>query len=413
MEIFFILLALIVPVAVTGLIIWGIVFAVTKKSVDSTTPTVPEIPGKGVDALLYLGQFITLTSVVGGLITIIFEAVNHRFKDQLNLGYAYNELMAGESVRLAVATIIVALPLYFVLAHYTSKRIQEIRERANFSMRKFFLYAIIFITTITIAGSLVTLIYQLLSGELFVRFGPKAVALALIAGFVLATHLYLLRRDYSVETKTPLYLIIVSTLIVIAVIVYGIAETGSPRKIRALRFDNERLTRLSNIQQNVLQYWQKGGVLPKNFDDLKNDFGTNILLVDPETKKPFEYKVIKDSEITTLENCSSFGQYAGSEPRFCPKTITALSNASFEICAEFGEARDAGTAYASKDGVGGVYDMSVPTLGKGGGYMSTESSISYYGGYGSNTKDPSWFHPKGKHCFKRTIDINQHSVYGK
>lgn len=409
MEILYILLALLVPIAIIGLIIWAIVFFVTKKPVDAS---VPEIPGKGVDALLYLGQFITLTSVVGGLITIIFEAVNHRYKDQLNLGYAYNELMAGESVRLAVAMIIVALPLYFILAHFTAKRIVEVKERAELVMRKVFLYAIIFVTTVTIAGSLVTLIYQLLSGELFVRFGPKAIALGLIAGFVLITHLYQLRRDFTTETKIPLYLGVGSAIVVIAIIVFGIAETGSPKKIRALRFDNERLTRLSSIQQNVLQYWQRGGVLPKTLAELQNDFGTNILLVDPETKKPFEYKVIKNSEIATTENCQAYPVYSGSTVSNCPKTVKALSNATFEICAEFGESRDAGTAYATKGGVGGVYDMSIPSMGGSTMGLSSESINSYYGGYGSNTSDPSWFHPKGKHCFTRTIDINKYTVYG-
>ena len=277
-------------------------------------------------------------------------------------------------------------------------------------MRKVFLYAIIFVTTVTIAGSLVTLIYQLLSGELFVRFGPKAIALGLIAGFILITHLYQLRRDFTTETKTSLYLGVGSAIVVIAIIAFGIAETGSPKKIRALRFDNERLTRLSNIQQNVLQFWQKGGVLPKTLDELQNDFGTNILLVDPETKKSFEYRVIKNSEITTAENCPAYPVYSGSTVTNCPKTIKALSNATFEICAEFGEARDAGTAYTG--GIGGDFAIpKMPSYG-GSGYqrLGMEAINSYYGG---NTSDPSWFHPQGKHCFKRTIDINQYTVYGR
>jgi hypothetical protein len=408
----YILLALLVPIAIVGLIIWAIVFFVTKKAVDAS---VPEIPGKGVDALLYLGQFVTLTSVVGGLITIIFEVVNHRYKDLLELGYAYNQLAAGESVRLAVAMIIVALPLYFILAHFTSKRILEVKERAELAMRKVFLYAIIFVTTLTIAGSLVTLIYQLLSGELFVRFGPKAITLGLIAGFVLITHLYQLRRDFTIETKMPLYLGVGSAIIVVAIIVFGIAETGSPKKIRALRFDNERLTRLSNIQQNILQYWQRGGVLPATLADLNNDFGRSLILVDPETKKPFEYKVIKDSEVTTTENCFAYPAYSGTSASNCPKTIKAVSNATFEICAEFGEVRDDGTAASTGLDTGSVSAPSMPIYGGDfyGSYSNKLDSISYYYPGTSNNNDISWFHPKGKHCFKRTIDINQYSVYGR
>jgi Domain of unknown function (DUF5671) len=156
-----------------------------QKSADGT-PSKPQ----AVDVMYYIGMFITLSTSVGALVGLIFAAIEHRFKDVLEVAQYYNELQVGEDVRMSVALIFVVFPIYIVLAWLTSKRIHEDLDRASLLVRKIYTYGIILITSLTLAGTLVSIIYNYLSGELFVRFGPKALSLIVIASAVLGYHIY-------------------------------------------------------------------------------------------------------------------------------------------------------------------------------------------------------------------------------
>jgi hypothetical protein len=77
------------------------------------------------------------------------------------------------------------------------------------------------------------------------------------------------------------------------------------------------------------------------------------------------------------------------------KKKTVLSNAEFEICANFKtEKKDGGIQNG-----GIVYDN----------MSASRYSLSGYSSY--NEYNPSWNHGAGKTCFKRVIDINQYQIY--
>lgn len=391
MYIAFGVLAVLVPVIILALIVWGIAALMTKQKTADNTPSKPQ----AVDVMYYIGMFIALSTSVGALVGLIFAAIEHRFKDVLEISQYYNELQVGEDVRMSVAMIFVVFPIYIVLAWLTSKRIHEDLDRASLLVRKIYTYGIILITSLTLAGTLVSIIYNYLSGELFVRFGPKALSLIVIASAVLGYHIYNLRRNYSVVTKVPLVMAICASLFVATSVVLSIAETGSPSHIRKVRFDDKRLVDLSNIQSQILSKWQQTGVLPENLASLNNEVGGNIVPVDPKTKKAYEYKVITNSTLVEEES-SQFGNVVSKKKK-------ATTPAVFEICATFETVRDVAkrTGQDEYGYKGGVTNSSYPS--------SYRLDYSYYTNDSSN---PTWDHGAERTCYTRTINPDQYQIYG-
>lgn len=391
MYIAFGVLAVLIPVIILGLIVWGIAALMNKQKSADGTPSKPQ----AVDVMYYIGMFITLSTSVGALVGLIFAAIEHRFKDVLEVAQYYNELQVGEDVRMSVALIFVVFPIYIVLAWLTSKRIHEDLDRASLLVRKIYTYGIILITSLTLAGTLVSIIYNYLSGELFVRFGPKALSLIVIASAVLGYHIYNLRRNYSVVTKVPLVMAVSASLFVALSVVLSIAETGSPSHIRKVRFDDKRLVDLSNIQSQILNKWQQTGVLPENLAALNNEVGGSIVPVDPKTKKAYEYKVISNSTLVEEEST----QYGN----MLSKKKKATTPAVFEICATFETVRDVAKRTGQDE------------YGYKGGMTNSSYPSSYrldYGYYSNDMSNPTWDHQAERTCYTRTINPDQYQIYG-
>ncbi len=85
---------------------------------------------------------------------------------------------------------------------------------------------------------------------------------------------------------------IVIGLMVIGAIVYGFTSTGSPFYVRMQKFDAKRITDISSISYELQNYYEKNKVLPSSLADIKQTGSySSFDIVDPETKKPYEYEV--------------------------------------------------------------------------------------------------------------------------
>lgn len=401
-----------IPMTILLLIGFGIFSYFKKKDVE-----VDQTP-HGLDVTYYIGMFVSLVTSVGALIGILFAAIDHRFKDILELGSYYNELSVGDDVRISVAVLFVAFPIYLVLAWLLTGRIKNDISRLKLTIRSFYLYAIILVTSLTIAGNLVYVIYNFLSGELFARFAPKSFVLFVLALLVLGYHVYLLRRDYTKTSKTaPLAFSAVAVLLVLGSVIYGIAETGTPSEIRSRKLDDKRIQDLSQIQSLVLQKWQKDGILPENLAVLNNEIAGSIAPVDPKTKAVYEYQVIQNSELGTgpilggaypvTMYDSGMKDIAQAAPAAYPGNRTgkiAKTDAIFELCATFETERDV-AKQTGQDQYG--YKGGVATIAYESSYRLDSG---YYGGDYSN---PTWDHKAERTCYKRTISKDQYQIYGQ
>lgn len=96
---------------------------------------------------------------------------------------------------------------------------------------------------------------------------------------------------------------IVATLVVIIFIILGFAVLGSPRTQRLMRYDDQKISDLQNMQWQVISYWQTNGTIPQSLPNIPPDL---------QNQTPYEYR--------------------------------GTGNMTFEICAVFNMSRRGGTA---------------------------------------------------------------------
>lgn len=369
-----ILVAFLVPLL---LIVGGgsAVYLLIKKNTNSMEPKT-----RALDVFVYLGIFISLIVSVYNIIQILFTAIENKFTDVLEAGKYVD--MYGSDMRLAIASLIVMFPIYLLLSMYVSRDITKFLYKRDIFIRKIFIYTTLFVTALTLLGSLVTTIYYYLGGELTIRFGLKALTVFAIAGFVCGYYLYALRRDYTKHTQTPNMIAGLSALLVLASLVWSISIIGSPSAMRAKRIDSARLSDISSIQQQVFNHFQSTDKLPLTLAELNDAFQGYAVPVDPVTKESYKYTVTTQPIIKV---------------NFATNKKEMVTNAVFELCSTFDTVRD----------VNGQSGAGVPK----GSVLSIDQSFSAANYYYEGDQSPFWNHGVGETCFKRIITPDMY--YGR
>ena len=111
---------------------------------------------------------------------------------------------------------------------------------------------------------------------------------------------------------------VVSSLVVVAAVVWGVTLVGSPGSARLQRFDQRRLDDLQTIFREVQSLCQDPDIkhelkraLPGTLDELASlARSERINLTDPETRQRYVYTV-KDG--TTYELCATFSMQRDSD----------------------------------------------------------------------------------------------------
>jgi Domain of unknown function (DUF5671) len=418
MTIFFIALGFTVPLAILVAIIYFIVRSI-KNSGDEYSLTFKEI---SID----LGLFLFLVTSIASLISIIFSAVDKKFVDILRANDFYSDSisMLNNDVRMATSIILVAFPIYLALAFYKSKNLMSNPQRLNLPATRYVNYFIVGVSALFIIGSLISIIYQYLGGELGAAFGYKVLTVSIIAIALFVYNYYSLKRDYSQKSSIPYLFAALSLIAVIGSVVYSISILGSPAKIRMIRFDEKRLTDLSIIQQQILTNWQQNKVLPANMTELSGD-GFNygfVLPKDPRDASSYEYKILENSvmEKATAQKCATFypnkfNSYTNYGVNGSTYDVSTLkceipSKAVFEVCGSFETIRayDENGVDQSRSGWDASNEFGISTLGAPAAISSKYYEPIYFDVY---NKNPNWNHDAKHTCFKRTIDPLKYPSY--
>lgn len=188
---------------------------------------------------------------------------------------------------------------------------------------------------------------RLLGGEVTTRFILKALSIILVAGIIFGYYLDDVRRE--TPTNAGKYFAWVTSILVLAVIVGAFIVVGSPSSARLIQFDQQKVSDLQGIQGQVVNYYQRKGVLPNTLSDLSDPISSYAVPVDPQTKASYEYNV-KDAKILSFELCATFN-------KITPKNLPSV-------------------AYPIVPGT-----------------------------------DQNWTHAIGRICFERTIDKQLYQIY--
>ncbi len=316
----------------------------------NTTRTSPK------DFFLHLGATVTLYVAAGALINLSFSVINYFLPDAL-AGYFY-----GNSVAWPISMLIVLVPILYILEWLIARDIAKNPGKSDLWIRRWRIYLTIFLAVVLFGGDLIALINVYLNGEITSRFIYKIIVVLFIAGSVGKYYSFSIYTSHKwskmIRTANAWFGIV----LVLAAVIIGFIAIGSPAKQRAIRFDNQRVSDLTNIQWQIVNYWQQKGRLPVALTDLTDPISGFILPTDPDTEVSYEY---------------SLG-----------------GKTSFELCATFSEVS------SDNQGRGSYY-------GGGISYPAYDMSVSIKG-----TED-NWNHKAERTCFKRAIDPDKYPVTPK
>ncbi len=231
----------------------------------------------------FLHLFATgaLFAAVISLLTVIFQSVNVWLPDTLSY---YGG--AGESMRLALAALLVFTPSYLWAMNKLAKD--------PTGQIPWLSHLTVFVAGITFLVDLMIVFYQFFGGELTARFGVKSLAVLLVAAGVF----YYYRgwiKGFANSRPTRIFTWIFAGLS-LAVLVMGFFAGGAPWTVRTREMDMRRTQDLMIVQNYILSYWQTENKLPEFLPG-------SAMPKDPETERQYEYRPLGDLK---FEICAEF-----------------------------------------------------------------------------------------------------------
>lgn len=163
---------------------------------ETKKPTSPK------NVFLHLLAIITLYASAGSFIALLFQYINILFPDSLIAVDAYYYLQgAYATIRWSIASLIIVFPVYIWVTWFLQKEMKHNPEKANLKIRKWLVYFTLFLAALTIIGDLVTLVFNLLGGEITLHFILKVIVVLFTAGTIFVYYLWDLRMHKNVTNS--------------------------------------------------------------------------------------------------------------------------------------------------------------------------------------------------------------------
>lgn len=144
------------------------------------------------DAFVYLVLFATLYYTVFHLGSLLFDLINVAFPDAAS-GRGYE--VFGASMRWSVASLLIAFPIFAFVARQVARDVERNPVKRLSPVRRWLTYLTLYLAAIALICDFTTLVYNLLGGEISIRFALKVLVVAVIAGSVFGYYLHDLRRE--------------------------------------------------------------------------------------------------------------------------------------------------------------------------------------------------------------------------
>jgi hypothetical protein len=144
------------------------------------------------DAFWYLLMFGTLYSSAFYLGDLLFGLINLALPDEIR---GTRREFVENGIRWATAALIVAFPVFLFAAARISRQVRADPTRRNSAMRKWLTYVTLLVAAAAIVVDGITLVFNVLSGELTLRFILKALVVAVIASAAFGYFTWSMRAD--------------------------------------------------------------------------------------------------------------------------------------------------------------------------------------------------------------------------
>lgn len=260
------------------------------------------------DFFTYLAFLITLIWLVVALINFAFGTVDLLIPDAVNSQHGF---FSSDILTNAMASLIIVTPFFFFIGSRINKDLSLNPKKKSMWVRKWLLYALLFLAFIVALTDLVIIVRAFLMGELTLRFIFKALSVLVISGAVFSYFLFELRRDVAKKTSIPRYSAVSFAVIVLVLTAIGFSVAGSPVLQREMRLDAERVEDLQRLTWQIESEAVKEGELLETLDAYTFEYSGQEEMQDPVTGEDYEYRVLDED---TYELCATFTHQ--SDPRF-------------------------------------------------------------------------------------------------
>ena len=142
------------------------------------------------EAFTYLILFSTLYVSAFSFGSLIFELINRGFPDPA-IDPEFAAMRGREAIRWAISFLVVTFPVFVLVSRANHRSLVANPTKRLSAVRRWLTYLTLFVASGFLVGDMTGVVYNLLSGEITVRFLLKVLTVAAIAGTVFA---YLVRE---------------------------------------------------------------------------------------------------------------------------------------------------------------------------------------------------------------------------
>jgi hypothetical protein len=144
------------------------------------------------EAFMYLTLFATLYVSAYHLGRLVFDLINRAFPDP---ALEDGGLWTFDRIRWSISSLMIAFPVFLYVSRQTERDLARHPVKRLSPVRRWLTYLTLFVAAAILIGDVTTLVYNVLGGELTVRFLLKVAAVAAIAGSIFSHYLLDLRRE--------------------------------------------------------------------------------------------------------------------------------------------------------------------------------------------------------------------------
>jgi hypothetical protein len=145
------------------------------------------------EAFMYLVLFTTMYWSAFHLGSLLFNIIDIALPDPAMRAAATTYLRS--QMRWSIASLVVAFPAFLYMSWLVGRDISTDPNKRHSKVRRWLTYLTLFFSASIILGDVITLVYNLLGGEITTRFLLKALVVAFIAGTVFWYYLSDIRRE--------------------------------------------------------------------------------------------------------------------------------------------------------------------------------------------------------------------------
>jgi Domain of unknown function (DUF5671) len=134
------------------------------------------------EAFMYLVLFTTMYWSAFHLGSLLFNIIDIALPDPATR--AVGTTYVRNAIRWSISSLVVAFPVFLYMSWLVGRDIAADPNKRYSKVRRWLTYITLFFAATILIGDVITLVYNLLSGEISMRFLLKALVVAFIAGTV-------------------------------------------------------------------------------------------------------------------------------------------------------------------------------------------------------------------------------------